>query len=270
MEMRYFDIHSHFNLPQFEADLSSSIKKLEDEGIATICVGTDLASSKRAIEIASMSPNIWATIGQHPTDTDEALDTEAFAVFSELAKHPKVVAIGECGFDFFRINRDSILKDGKTSFNMQKDIFLRQIEIAKSSGKPLMVHARPSKGSMDAYEDVINFLSNFPEVRANFHFFVGDIAIAQKALDAGHAMSFDGPITFSHDYDDVIKMLPPTSIMVETDSPFAAPTPYRGKRCEPWMVREVVKAIAAIRGQDEDTVREATVGNAKRFFNIVF
>ncbi len=266
MEIRNFDIHSHFNLPQFEADLSAAIKKMEDEGVATICVGTDLASSRRAIEIADMSPNIWATIGQHPTDTGEAFD---IAAYEELARHPKVVAIGECGFDYFRTPKETV-------FEKQKEIFELQVKLAEKTGKPLMIHARPSKSkdsngkaSMDAYEDVLNILSNHSQIPVNFHFFVGDAAIARRALAAGYTMSFDGPITFSHDYDEVIKMLPLANIMVETDSPFAAPEPHRGKRCEPWMVKEVIAAIAKIRDEDSEKIRQATLENAKQFFKIL-
>ncbi|MBP9851632.1 MAG: TatD family hydrolase [Candidatus Pacebacteria bacterium] len=286
MEIKYIDIHSHFNLPQFDADLSAAIKKMEDEGVATFCVGTDLTTSRRAIEIAAMSPNIWAVVGQHPTDTDEAFDPAAFL---ELAKHEKVVAIGECGFDFFHTPRADV-------FEKQKELFLQQIELARSVNKPLMIHARPSKGtisdengveksSMDAYEDTLNILSNFPEVRANFHFFVGDNAIAKRAHVAGHTMSYDGPITFTHEYDETIQSLPLSAIMAETDSPFAAPEPYRTNakkegmakgdrrpapaRAEPWMVKEVVSAIATIRGEDHETVRLATLDNAKQFFKIL-
>ncbi len=278
MNIRYIDIHSHFNISQFDADLSDAIKKMEEKGVATICVGTDLASSRRAVEIAEMSPNIWATIGQHPTDTDEEFD---IAAYEALASNPKVVAVGECGFDFFRTPKEEV-------FEKQKEIFLKQIALAQKFGKPLMIHARPSKASanggssMDSYEEVLDVLSNFPEVRANFHFFVGDTVIAKRALDAGHTMSFDGPITFTREYDDVIKMLPLSAIMAETDSPFAAPEPYRtdlkqiradGKmtpaRAEPWMVEEVYKSIASIRGEDEEIVRKALVENAKQFFKIL-
>ena len=133
---------------------------------------------------------------------------------------------------------------------------------------------------MDAYEDVLNILSHFPEVRANFHFFVGDITIAKEAESCGYTMSFDGPITFSRDYDEVIKMLPLESIMAETDAPFAAPEPYRSSkmgedggrrpvRCEPWMVKEVVASIARIRGEDQEIVRKAMLKNAGQFFKIL-
>lgn len=277
MEIKYIDIHSHFNLPQFENDLPSAIKKMEEAETATICVGTDLASSRRAVEIAEMSKNIWAVIGQHPTDTDEDFDP---ALYEEMAKNPKVVAIGECGFDFFRTPKSEV-------FEKQKEIFLKQVELASRINKPLMIHARPSKPvkgekpSMDAYEEVIKILSNFPEVKANFHFFVGDLQIAKEAINGGHTMSFDGPITFSRDYDEVIKMLPLSVIMAETDSPFAMPEPYRSensaenslkngfRRCEPWMVKEIVSAIAKIKNEDEETVRKAMLENAKQFFKIL-
>ncbi len=281
MEIKYIDIHSHFNLPEFSADLESAIKKIEKEGTATICVGTDLASSRRAIEIAEMSPNIWATVGLHPNDSGENLDEIAF---EEIVKHPKVVAVGECGFDFFRMSKESISKNDKTLFEVQKEIFIKQVVLAQRFNKPLMIHARPSRNTMDAYEETLKILSNYPEVKANFHFFVGDIEIAKQALNAGHTMSFDGPITFSHDFDEVIKMLPLSAIMAETDAPFAMPEPYRTlsrssslslddstkyERCEPWMVCEIVKSVAFIRGEDEEEVRKAMIENAKQFFRIL-
>ena len=283
MTIKYIDIHSHLNLSPFTDSIEDAIKKLEVEGVATICVGTDLASSKRAIEIAEMSDYIWATVGQHPTDTNDAFDEAAFL---ELAKHSKVVAIGECGLDYFRTPKNAPLhgagENTATIFDFQKDIFLKQIAIAQKVQKPLMIHARPSKSMMDAYEDTLEILSNFPGVRANFHFFVGDTTIAAKALAAGHTMSFDGPITFTNEYDSVIAALPLSAMMAETDAPFAAPEPYRsanktvrtdGKTmpalCEPWMVKEVVTRIALLKNADLETVRLAMIENAKQFFKIL-
>ena len=145
-----------------------------------------------------------------------------------------------------------------------------------------MIHARPSKNSMDAYEDALDILENATllqvstpsstrgaqgsRLRANFHFFVGDLEIAKRILENGWTVSFDGPITFSNDYDEVIKMLPLESIMAETDAPFAAPAPYRGKFCEPWMVEEVVKKIAEVKSLDLEIVRAQLLENVKRVF----
>ncbi len=292
--IRYIDIHSHFNLNHFDGDLAESIAKIESEGVATICVGTDLVSSKRAIDIAMMSPNIWATVGLHPTDSDEVFDKDAFL---ELARHEKVVAIGECGYDYFHKAKNE--PAGTTTiFEKQKELFEAQIKIADAVGKPLMIHARPSKGMgaegrapMDAYEDALELLVKYPHVRANFHFFVGNTDIAQRVLAGGHTMSFDGPITFVHDYDETLSSLPLSAIMAETDAPFAAPEPYRTTlkeirgdsrpvRCEPWMVKEVVNKIAEIRTlaslkrgeqsqENEEIVRLAMLDNAKQFFKIL-
>ncbi len=256
--MKFIDIHSHFNLEQFEADRDTAIQLMESKDVATICVGTGMETSKLAIELAEKYSSIYATIGQHPTDTDEEFDAEAFR---DMARHERVVAIGECGLDYFRSKTDEQVK-------IQKELFIKQIKIAEEVGKPLMIHARPQKGSMDAYEDVLLILAEYPNVKANFHFFVGDMSIAKVIVERGYTASFDGPITFSSDYDEVIKFLSIENIMAETDAPFAAPAPYRGKRCEPWMVEEVVKKIAEIKGLPIEEVEAKLLENAKRVFGI--
>jgi TatD DNase family protein len=122
---------------------------------------------------------------------------------------------------------------------------------------------------MDAYQDVLAQLgSRAPKLRANFHFFVGDVNIAKQILEIGGTMSFDGPITFTTDYDEVIKFIPLESIHAETDAPFAAPVPYRGKTCEPWMVEDVVEKIAEVKGMELEEVKMQLVENAKRFFKL--
>jgi TatD DNase family protein len=155
----------------------------------------------------------------------------------------------------------------------QKELFDQHIRLAMELGKPLMIHARPSKGSMDAYEDVLVVLElifkKYPgKISGNFHFFVGDLVVAKRVLDLGFTMSFDGPITFARDYDEVIKYIPLDMILSETDAPFAAPAPYRGKRNEPAYVEEIVKKIAEIRGEDFEKVRETLVQNAIRVFKL--
>lgn len=273
MNIRYFDIHSHLNIKPLSETKDEVIARIREEGVATITVGVDFDTSKNTIGISEMYPDAcWATVGLHPADNiNEEFNSEKYL---ELAQHPKVVAIGECGLDYFRLpkNEEEIL----TIKERQKEIFKKQIAIAIEVNKPLMIHARPSKGSMDAYEDVLEILEaeskklKAKRLNANFHFFVGDIEIAKRALELGCTMSFDGPITFSRDYDDVIKFLPLESIMAETDAPFAAPEPYRGKTCESWMVKEIYKKIAEIRGEDEEEVRLKLLENSKRFFGIEF
>ncbi len=260
MNLKYIDIHSHLGLLTLEEDKEKIIYKMMEKGVGTIVIGVDYETSLKAIEIANQRDFIWAGVGLHPTDNDkEIFDIEKY---KKLSENKEVVCIGECGLDYFRDSREEIKQK-------QKELFMRHIELALYSKKPLMIHARPSKGTQDAYEDSLTILENYKGVLSgNFHFFVGDINIARRALDLGFTMSFDGPITFTTDYDEVIKFIPLESIMCETDAPFAAPVPYRGKTCEPWMVEEVYKKIAEIKNLPVEKVEEVIMANTKRIFGL--
>mgnify|MGYP000851115737 CR=1 FL=1 len=266
--MKYIDIHSHLNLNQFDTDRERVIEKLKSEDIATITVGVDLETSKFAVQLAEMHYNLFACVGLHPADNEtEVFDYDKYL---ELAKNEKVVAIGECGLDYFRLPEG--VNEIEEIKNKQKDIFKKHIGLAIELGKPLMIHARPSKGSMDAYADALDILDlhkkENPSLLVNFHFFVGDTDIAKRIIGNNWSMSFDGPITFARDYDEVIRLIPLHLIMAETDAPFASPAPHRGKRCEPWMVGEVVKKIAEIKNLPQEEVEKALLENAKRVFDI--
>lgn len=263
MKYNYIDIHSHLNISPLRDDQEAVIGRFKNEGVASITVGVDYETSLEAVGLAEKNDYLWATVGMHPTDnTTEEFDSQKYI---ELAKHSKVVAIGECGLDYFRITKDELL----ITKEKQKNLFLKHIELAQKVGKPLMIHARPSKGTMDAYADVLEILKNTPDApRANFHFFVGNVEIAKQIIELGGTMSFDGPITFTTEYDDVIRFIPLESMHAETDAPFAAPAPYRGKTCESWMVKEVVKKIAEVKGLDLETVRLQLLENAKNFFKL--
>lgn len=272
--MKFIDIHSHLNDKRFDEDLPDALLRMREAGVASIVVGTDKKMSERAIELAAAHPDIWATIGVHPTDDPEEIYDEA--AFCKMAKHPRVVAIGECGIDYFRLEDDRArgrITNMDAEADRQQELFSRQMELAASVDKPLMIHGRPEKGSMDAYEDILYILKNGQErydgnVRGNVHFFVGDTKIAKQFLDCGFTMSFTGVLTFTHDYDEVVRYLPLSSIMSETDAPYVAPTPYRGKRNEPRYVREVVTAIATIRRESEEMVQAALLENATRIFHL--
>ncbi len=260
---KYIDIHSHLNLSQFDSDREEVIQKLKDENITTITVGADYKSSVLAVELADKHEHLYACVGLHPSDV--LIEEFNYNDMLALAKNKKVVAIGECGLDYFRENDE----DFKIK---QKEIFNLHVDLAIEVGKPLMIHARASKGTMNAYSDALDILEskkiNNPELMANFHFFAGDINIAKRAVGLGFTLSFDGPITFSHDYDEVIKEIPLESIMAETDSPFAAPIPFRGKRCEPQMVKEVIKTIAGLKGLSEEETLNTINKNIFRVFGI--
>ncbi len=261
MKYTYIDAHSHLNLSPLYERREEIIAVLREKHVATITIGTDRATSQKAVALAhEYSDVLFACVGLHPADNaQEVFDMDAY---ESLARDGKVVAIGECGLDYFR-------DQSEENKARQKEIFLQHIALAQKVQKPLMIHARPSKGTQDAYEDVLDILESIEDCpRANFHFFVGDIPIAKRILAIGGTMSFDGPITFSHDYDEVIAFLPIESIMAETDAPFAAPVPHRGKTCEPWMVEEVITRIAEIKELLLEDVRQTLYENAKRVFDI--
>ena len=188
-------------------------------------------------------------------------------------KDPKVLGIGECGLDYYRCDPESIEK--------QKKALIAQIELANEFGKPIMLHIRnnsksiPSsplqgegRGEVNAYFDALEILKEHCKVKGDVHFFAGNWAEAKAFLDFGFTLSFTGVITFTHDYDEVIKNTPLDMIMTETDSPYVTPTPHRGKRNEPVYVKEVVKRIAKIKNLPEQEVATAIVANTKRVFAI--
>jgi len=267
--LKYIDIHSHLNLSLFDTDREDVIQKLKDENVTTITVGDNYESSVFAVELARKYEHLYACIGLHPNEV--LVEKFNYEEMLTLAKDKKVLAIGECGLDYFRESNE-IFKI------KQKEIFNLHIKLALEVGKPLMIHARASKGTMNAYTDVLDILESYKKpacagmenknIHANFHFFAGDINIAKRAVGLGFTISFDGPITFSKDYDEVIKEIPLESIMAETDSPFAAPVPFRGKRCEPWMVKEIIKRIAELKGLPEEETLNTINQNVNRVFGI--
>ena len=277
----FFDVHSHLHDTAFHNDQDAVIDEMKSYGVASITVGTDLAHSKEACALAAKHENLYATIGLHPADNvTEEFDKEAFTTL--LLENNKVVAVGECGLDYYYIE-NFFEKDKETKqlthnkdaeADRQQRIFEEQVEFACGHNLPLMLHGRPSKGSMDAYEDMLHILENAKKIhgtklRGNAHFFAGTIEIAKRFVDIGFTMSFSGVITFTKDYDDVVRYLPVTMIHAETDSPYATPAPFRGKRNSPMYVQEVVAKIAVLRNEPFEEVREQLLKNARRVFDIV-
>jgi TatD DNase family protein len=245
---KYFDIHSHLNFSDYDSDRKAVIIRLKETKTYTITVGTDYESSVKAVDLADRHPEIYACIGIHPVDKSESFEVDKF---ENLIQHPKVVAVGECGLDFYHADK---VKD----YERQKKLFLDQVKFALEHDKPIMIHTR------NAYEEILTILESMKtsKLRGNVHFFAGDVAIAERFFKLGFTVSFTGAITFTHDYDEVIKYAPLDKIMSETDSPYVAPVPYRGKRNEPSYVSEVVDRIAEIKAEDKDIVRTALVNNA--------
>ena len=275
---KYIDIHSHTNFKAFDEDREATIRRALDNDTWVINVGTQIDTSRKAVEMANQyEEGVYAIIGLHPihtgasyhdtkelgeegkafTSRGEQFDKDAYR---ELLKDPKVVGIGECGLDYYRCTEETIAK--------QKDAFIEQIELANEFNKPLMLHIRnnPEDQSRNAYADALEILKEHAKVKGDVHFFAGTLADAKDFNDFGFTISFTGVITFTHDYDEVVRATPLDMIMSETDSPYITPTPYRGKRNEPLYVEEVVKKIAEIKGLQLEQVAQALVANARRVF----
>ena len=265
MSTRYVDVHSHLQFEQYKHDEVEVVAKMREKGVESIVVGVDLASSRAALILAEKYAHLYAAIGLHPTHAGLEFFDEA--EYHTLVAHPKVVAIGECGLDYFRpeeVNDEVKLK--------QKVLLREHIELAGATGKPLIIHCRPSKGTQDAYHDLIVILKEAKEkyhkLHGDIHFFVGVVKEAKELIALGFTVSFTAVITFARDYDEVIRTVPLKSILSETDAPYLAPLTRRGERNDPLTVIDVVEKIAEIRDEDLETVRMALLTNARRLFDI--
>lgn len=260
-----FDVHSHLQFSEYDADRAAVIARMKAAEVKTITVGVDLETSQKAIALAEQNPHdLWATVGVHPTADCRLQISEIGEQLLTMARHPKVVAIGECGLDYFRIKHDPLPIKKE-----QKEVFLKQIQIAEQVKKPLMVHCRPSKNTDDAYEDLIHELKmhNVP-CKIIVHFFVGSGTIAEQLLTLGCYVTFGGVITFARDYDEVIRAMPSERIMLETDAPYVAPEPYRGKRNEPSYVCAVAQKLAELKQMRVEEVMAQTAMTAREVFLI--
>jgi TatD DNase family protein len=263
----FIDIHSHLYFPEYDSDRDQVIGEMQDKNIATITVGVDFDTSAQCVDFSEKHGNIFACVGQHPGDlkSDSVFDER----IKDLARHPRTVAIGECGLDYFRLEGDI---EGLKA--MQKRVFEAHIDLALETGKPLMLHIRPSdKINFDAYKDSLDILERrYAEsggmLRGNAHFFIGDMGVLKRFLAIGFTVSFGGVLTFTHEYDQYVHHAPLDMIHAETDAPFVAPVPYRGKRNSPAYIPEIVKKIAEIKQLPLDAVQAALKENATRLFKI--
>ncbi len=254
--MKLLDIHAHLNFPDYDQDRDPVIARTVAAECGVINVGTDLATSRQVIELTN-HPNFWATVGLHPHGALSEIDWSAFEF---LAAHPRVVAIGECGLDFFRLPTEATERSSAVS--RQVEVFERQIEVAARLGKPLMLHIR------EAYDEVLEILKRHPATRGNAHFFAGSLAQAEAFLELGFTLSFTGVITFAGSYDEVIRATPVDQLLVETDSPYVAPVPHRGRRNEPLYVAEVAKRVAELKGLEMEELWAQVLATAGRVFGL--
>jgi TatD DNase family protein len=275
----FIDTHAHLNFKAYDNDRDEVIKRALGNGIRIINVGVDWGTSQESVELAEKYPEgIFAAVGLHPNSVDEFVDSRNsylrigqsersereefdYEEYKELARNEKVAAIGETGLDYFRIkNRELRIK--------QKEVFKKQIELAIELNKPLIIHCR------DAHDDVLEILKSYTlnlksNLKGAIHSFSGNLKQAEQYQKLGFKIAFNGIITFSRDYDEVILKTPLENILIETDCPFLAPVPYRGQRNEPSYIGEIAKKLAEIKNVELGKVIEQTTKNAEEVFNIL-
>lgn len=285
------DTHCHIQFSAFKDDAGEVLKRCAEKNMILNVVGSQKDTSRRAVEYAEKYPFIYATVGLHPihlfkTHVDEQeVNFEArgevfdYEYYKKLAEHPKTIAIGECGLDLFHLpegfSKEEILQK-------QQETFTLQYNLAQELRLPLVIHVRDPipeallRYGVGAHDEMIELLSNLSDkIRAVVHCYTGNWHYAQKYLDLGLNLGFTGVITFPPKKSapeiqasllEVVEKCPLNRMLIETDAPYLAPNAYRGQRCEPWMVEEVAKKIAEIKGISPAEVIPATTQNAKNLF----
>ncbi len=272
-----FDTHAHLNLSAFDDDWKETAKRALDAGIWIINVGDNLETSKRAVAMAEeFSEGVYAAVGLHPSEvSEEQFDIEEY---KKLSAHPKVVALGEVGMDYYRLP-ETIRPEGAGGAgdgkqikspveikNLQKEVLLKFLKLSEETKLPLVIHCR------DAHEDMIKLLEDFnraagPDARGVMHCFSGSFDEAKRYFNLGFLISFTGIITFAHFEGGTLAKAPLNKIMVETDCPYLTPEPHRGKRNEPAYVEYVAREVARVKNEPYEEVARVTTENAKRLFS---
>lgn len=263
----FYDTHAHLDYPDFAADFPQILERAAAAGITRlISIGTDLESSQRAIALAESHECIYAVAGWHPNDAMEAPD-DIRPALREFTKHRKVVALGETGLDYYRLpsTKGGTPAEDEAFKRKQAAVFLQHLEVAAETGLNCVIHQRG-----DCFTDTLAIMQPFADrVRGQFHCFAGTVAEMQRVLALNSIVSFTGIATFKNGQNvrDVIAATPLGKFMLETDCPFLAPVPYRGKRCEPAYVKEIAASIGLAKGCPLDDLSEATCATAHDFFH---
>lgn len=252
-----FDVHAHYDDERFDEDRDILLSSMIDNNVGHIInIGYNLKSSRDSIALSEKYPFIYAAVGFHPSDA-HLMTNEDFDAIKKMAEHPKVVAIGEIGLDYYY---------GKETEEIQRRVFREQIELAKEVNLPFQVHNR------DSTRDCVEILreANMGERRGMMHCFSESRETAKKILDLGMKISIGGVLTFKNNVKtvEVVKYVPIEELMIETDCPYLAPVPYRGKRNSSLYIHAVAEKIAELKGMDTDEVIAITEKNAKSFYGI--
>jgi TatD DNase family protein len=258
----FYDTHAHLDYPDFANELSEVVNRAKAAGISRIIsIATNLESSRRVVELADRFTEVYAVIGCHPNDAMEAPD-DVRPALRQLAGHPKVVALGETGLDYYRLPTDDAAQVAAHK-DKQARLFRQHLEVAAQLGLNCVIHQR------DSFEDTLHILEPFSDkVRGVFHCFANDTVALQRVLGLGSIVSFTGILTFKNGAQirDTLAATPMDKFMLETDSPFLAPVPYRGKRCEPAYVREIAEVARQVKQCTAAQLSAATSATATTFF----
>lgn len=251
----YFDTHAHYDDVKFDEDRDSLIESLPLKGIALVLnPGCKEESSRMAVGFAEKYPFFYAAVGWHPEEAESWSDSSV-GILRGLAANPKVKAIGEIGLDYYWTS------DNK---ELQKKMFVSQMELARELSLPVIIHDR------EAHADCFEIVREFPDVKTVFHCYSGSAEMARQLIAMGHYLSFTGSITFKNarKAPEVIEAVPMDRIMLETDSPYLAPTPFRGKRNDSTLLPYIAEKIGEIKGLSAEEVALSALENGKRFFGI--
>ncbi|MBO5496542.1 MAG: TatD family hydrolase [Oscillospiraceae bacterium] len=252
----YFDTHAHYDDKAFEADRLSLLEEVHAAGVDRILdPGCTAESSRAAVALAERFPFVYAAVGIHPEELQDAT-VESYEQICELAVHPRCVAIGEIGLDYYW---DAEHKD------QQKLLFRRQIQLALDLNKPVIVHDR------EAHGDCLDIVREYPALRGVFHCYSGSAEMAGELLKRGWYLGFDGPVTYKNARKtlEVLEICPLDRMLIETDSPYLSPVPLRGKRNDSRNLRYVAEKIAEIKGETAERIAAITMENGERLFSIV-
>lgn len=279
------ETHAHLDYPEFKPDFDAVIRRATEAGVTRIItIGTSIESSRRAVELAETYPSIYAVIGVHPTYAEKA-ENDVITPLRDLAKSRRVVAIGETGLDYHHLpsleagkkknvqvfnalqsgteeQLEASIEDGAYK-SKQADLFQQQLDLAVELGLNAVIHQR------DAWNDTLEILRDYGrQISGVFHCFSGSLEQANEVFHLGYLVSFTGIVTFKNGaaVREVAARVPLDTFMVETDCPYLAPVPFRGKRCEPAHTRLVAESIAAARGISLEEIARATTATAEKFF----
>jgi TatD DNase family protein len=262
----FYDTHAHLHYTDMADELPEIIRRAHTAGIAKIvAIATDFNSSRRAIEIAERFPNVFAVVGWHPSDALEA-PADIRSELQELARHPKVVALGETGLDYYRLpshKPGSMASNDEAYKSKQASLFRQHLEVAAELSFNCVIHQR------EALEDTLAVLEPFADrVRGVFHCFANDATVMKRIIALNSIVSFTGILTFKNGQNirDALAATPMDRFMLETDTPYLAPVPYRGKRCEPAYVKEISEFAAQVKNCSLDELSRATCATAHEFF----